>query len=170
MKSYSQFEEDKTIAKYLEARKLNFFVDIGAHDGETFSNTKFLKDLGIPGLMFDAREYPHIIQKKFTAENINEILELYSTPKRFSLLSIDVDGNDYWLWKALNYEPKVVVIEYNPRAEDGYIHPYDPEFLFDREKGMEFDGSSRLALTLLAEEKGYKLLDYTPANLIFVKQ
>ena len=171
-KFYSQFGEDKIIQQAMLENGLiaDFFVDIGAYDGVLYSNTKALEDLGVKGLMFDAvdRGNSRVVIQKFNAENINLILDSYGVPNEFSVLSIDVDGNDYWLWKALKYEPDIVVIEYNPNAKEGYIKPYDPDYMFSHETGG-FDGTSRSALEELAVEKGYRLLDYTPANLLFIK-
>ena len=48
------------------------------------------------------------------AENVNSLFAQYGVPKQFDLLSIDIDGNDYWVWKAIeDFTPRVVVIEYN---------------------------------------------------------
>lgn len=166
---YSQFGED-SIIKTILGDKVDFFVDIGAYDGVKFSNTKFFKDNWSEGLSFDARDRgnPDVIQEFFTVENINEIFAKYDVPDKFDLLSLDVDGNDYWLWKALRYEPKVVVIEYDPKQKPGYIHDYNAKFLFEHGTHV-FDGSSKESLISLAEEKGYGLVSQTQANLIFKK-
>ena len=58
---------------------------------------------------------PDFIKKEHViAENVNNILEKYNVPKEIDLLSIDIDFNDYWVWKAITVtKPRVVVIEYN---------------------------------------------------------
>ena len=95
-----------------------------------------------------------------TAEYINSTISRLIHPgrKEIDLLSIDVDGNDYWIWKAFDWvDARVVVIEYN-----SYYHPpvsiaqsYEPLKIFN---GTTYYGSSLEALSLLAEEKGYKLV------------
>ncbi len=73
-------------------------------------------------------DHPFIKTGSFTAENIIEILDKYGVPERFDLLSIDLDYNDYWFWKAIeSYVPRVVVIEYNatPGPSESQVVEYD---------------------------------------------
>ena len=75
------------------------------------------------------------------------------------LLHIDIDGNDYWVWKAINVvSPVVVIMEYNSAfgIERPITIPYDKNF--ERTKAHHsnlYYGSSLLSLCDLAEEKGY---------------
>ncbi|MEZ5666628.1 MAG: hypothetical protein R3F55_04175 [Alphaproteobacteria bacterium] len=82
-------------------------------------------------------------------------------PKRFDLLSIDVDGIDFWLWHGLQtYRPRVVIIEVN--ASMG------PDVYFvQQDEGMQM-GSSALAMVQLAQQKGYRLAAHLVSNCIFV--
>jgi len=86
------------------------------------------------------------------------------------LLSIDIDGNDYWIWKNLNYYfPKVVCVEYNPNFEptESRVIEYDPKFRHDN---TNYYGASALALCNLGIEKGYTLINHTEdLNLFFVQ-
>lgn len=164
---YSQFGEDEVL-KEIFGEKVDFFVDIGAYNGKTFSNTKFFRDNGSKGVMIDSvPKSPEIIKAFVTAENINSVLKENNVPQKFDLLSLDIDGNDYWVWKALTFEPKVVVVEYNPNLEGEKTIDYQPDYVWDRKVLI---GSSKLAFEKLAEEKGYILKDYTPANLIFIRK
>ncbi|MCW7546065.1 hypothetical protein N7I30_20005 [Aurantimonas litoralis] len=94
-----------------------------------------------------------------TAENIDDLLEEAGFTGPIGILSIDVDGNDYWIWKAVtSVSPAIVICEVNPVLGDTtpLTVPYEPHF--DRfaahHSGLCF-GASIAALKLLAEEKGY---------------
>lgn len=96
------------------------------------------------------------------AENINDWITSHGFSGPIGILSIDIDGNDYWVWKAIHcIDPVLVVCEYN--AVFGNIHPitipYDP--LFIRQKAHHsrlYYGASIAALIALAKEKGYTFL------------
>src|SRR5207247_8322866 len=60
-----------------------------------------------------------VLHCNVTAENINSTLLQNGLRGDIDLLSIDIDGNDYWVWKAIDaIAPRVVVIEYNPLLVD----------------------------------------------------
>jgi hypothetical protein len=106
--------------------------------------------------------YPVNVVKSFiTAENINDVFAQGGVPKVFDLLSIDVDGMDYWLWKSLDYKPRVVLIEYNGVKKPGTlaVPPYNPDYVWNHTRYM---GSSLDSLTKLANEKGYELYGVDP--------
>src|SRR6185437_13950018 len=93
-----------------------------------------------------------------TVENIAELFRANGVPAEPDLLSIDVDGNDYWLWEALEaYRPRVVVMEYNAAhvPPDRWVLPYDPDH---RWAGDDVYGASLAALEELGKRKGYALL------------
>jgi hypothetical protein len=88
------------------------------------------------------------------------------------LLSIDIDGNDYWVWQSITVvEPRVVVIEYNARYPPGlsWIMPYNPRNQFWDDG---YFGASLSALEELGRQKGYVLVgcDFTGTNAFFVRQ
>ena len=119
-----------------------------------------------------ARYFQYDIKReKVTAENIEKLFQKYNIPKKFDLLSIDIDFNDYWVWKAItNYHPNVVVIEFNsslPPTESSVVQ-YDPEAIWD---GTNYFGASLLALQNLGHTKGYTLLgcDSNGVNAFFCK-
>jgi hypothetical protein len=110
---------------------------------------------------------PAICQVWLTAENVNEVLARYGFDRDIDLLSIDVDGNDYWLWKAISCaNPRVVVIEVQAGwlADACVTVPYDPAFcmrkLVDPVQNVEVDycGASLPAMIRLGREKGYRLV------------
>jgi len=104
-----------------------------------------------------------------TAENINDLLQKYEVPVSFDLLSIDLDGNDYWVWRAVRRRPRVVVIEYNAHIgpADSRVIAYDPAF---RWAGTDYFGASLRALRDLGQQKGYALVycESTGTNAFFV--
>ena len=109
--------------------------------------------------------------EKVTAENIQNLFEKYNVPKHFDLLSIDIDFNDYWVWKAItDYSPRVVVIEYNSSIppNERRVVSYDPEAVWD---GTNYFGASLLALRNLGLKKGYTLVgcENNGVNAFFCK-
>lgn len=145
-------------------------VEFGALDGVQSSNTAWLRlkhDWRV--VLFDVAPLaPIVIPEKITAENINAVFAAHDIPQIFDLLSIDIDGMDLWVWKALRYQPRVVVIEYNPRwgTAKSFTVPYDPDRLWDH---TDYYGASVRALWRLGQEKGYDLVASTASNLIFVR-
>jgi hypothetical protein len=181
-KVYSQYGEDGAIERLLSLLPVTsrFAVEIGVWFGPGDGvggeecNTRALRErpewtvVQIDGSVPDG--HPFIHQEFVTAENVNEILERYGVPPRFALLSLDVDGVDYWLWKAIapRFRPHLVVIEYNAMFADADVAkvvPYDPEYRWD---GTSWTGASLGALVLLARQRGYALVHCTEPNAFFV--
>jgi hypothetical protein len=106
-----------------------------------------------------------------TAENINFLFTKYDVPPEFDLLSIDIDGNDLWVWSSIDarWRPRVVVIEYNSSVgpSASLTIPYDEAFYWD---GTTYFGSSLQALCTVAELRGYALVacDSRGVNAFFV--
>ena len=112
-----------------------------------------------------------IKNERVTAENIQNLFKKYNVPTHFDLLSIDIDFNDYWVWKSIvDYFPRVVIIEYNSSIpfNESKVIPYDPNSVWD---GTNYFGASLLALKNLASEKGYALVgcDSNGINAFFCK-
>ena len=191
--AFSQWGEDGIInflIQNLDIKSKNF-IEFGV-ENYLESNTRFLLiNRNWSGLIFDIGEknifeikkhyyfWRHdlkAVTAKITAENINDLIERNGFKKSIGLLSIDIDGNDYWVWKNLEIlDPEIVVIEYNYRfgSEKSVTIPYDPGF--DRRKAhpsMVYYGASLKALVKLAEKKGMKLVATNLAgnNAFFVKE
>jgi len=176
---FSQWGEDGII-QYL-VRKLNIsskvFVEFGV---ETYheANTRFLmmKD-NWSGLVIDGskanidmikkqsiswRYSLTAVQSFITAENINSIITDNGIEGEMGILSVDIDGNDYWVTKSIDcIQPILLINEYNSVfGPDRVISvPYDPSFVrTSAHHSNLYYGASLAALTHLANEKGYALV------------
>jgi hypothetical protein len=152
-----------------------FCVEFGAYDGMTGSNTYLLRLQGWKALLLDRMVENRTInlQKEFiTAENINDLFKKYEVAPTFDLLSIDIDYNDFYIWKAIDsvYQPAVVVIEYNGThtANEDKVVKYRPYYAGD---GCNYFGASIRALYNLGRSKGYSLVyaENSGTNLFFVR-
>ena len=157
-----------------------FFVEFGVgHEG----NAILLADLGWSGLFIEADpdgfrgiagKYAHTDvqtrQSFVTPENVEQLFEQANVPAEPDLLSIDIDGDDYWVWSALTtYRPRLVVIEYN--AGLSTVHRLVQDRSRGPWRGTDFFGASLGALIALGESKGYRLVhtDTTGVNAFFVR-
>jgi hypothetical protein len=110
-----------------------------------------------------------------TKENIEKSIEDLKIPINIDILSIDIDGNDFWVWKSIqNINPRIVVIEYNASfgMERSVTVPYEPNFdRYKKHKSGYYHGASLLALTKLGKEKGYSLIccNSHGVNAFFIK-
>jgi hypothetical protein len=102
------------------------------------------------------------IEAFVTAENINELLRAQQVEGEIGLLHIDIDGNDYWVWKSISViNPVVVVMEYNSvfGADAPWVVPYDAAFFRTQAHYSNlYAGASLPALCGLAREKGYEFV------------
>jgi len=174
---YSANGEDGILAKILQtiAPVPHFCVEIGAGDGERGSNTYLLRLQNWNALLLD-RLYGapkhHLHQEFVTAENINSLFDKYKAPLEFGLLSIGIDYNDFYLWKALDekYRPAIVLIEYNGKhsPDEDKIVKYRPFFVGD---ATDYYGASLLALWNLGRSKGYSLVyaEQSGTHLFFIR-
>lgn len=122
---------------------------------------------------------PTMVSAWLTAENVNDVIREHGPAGEVDLMSIDVDGNDYWLWRAIDVvTPRVVVIEYQDiiGPERSITVPYDPEFSLDRydvnKIRNNYVGASLRAMVKLGGAKGYRLVATNSYgfNAFFVRQ
>lgn len=151
-----------------------FVVDFGAGDGVTCNSGFLVKNKKWGSLQMDMLTIgaPRVKTERINAENIEGLFSKYGVPQEFDLLSIDIDSNDYWVWKAIgHYSPRVVVLEYNSGFSPGesFVVQYDAEF---RGEGSSYFGASLLAYSKLGMEKGYTLVGCTRKgmNCFFVRK
>lgn len=167
------------------------FVEFGV-ENYIESNTRFLLvNDNWAGLVIDGSEkhinfiktddiyYQHDLTTLcafITSENINELISSGGISGEIGLLSVDIDGNDYWIWKAINVvSPTIVIVEYNSvlGSERAITVPYKPDFIRTKEHYSNlYFGTSLKALCLLAEEKGYAFVgsNSVGTNAYFVKK
>lgn len=185
LKVFSQWGEDGII-QYLINRvpiENDTFIEFGVEDYRE-SNTRFLlrndnwRGLVIDGDPVNIRSIRderisvyHDLRSVcafVTRENINGLISGSGIGGDIGLLSIDIDGNDYWVWEAIDVvSPRIVVCEYNalfgPAA--AVAVPYDPGFTKEKAHHSRlFFGASLAALCLLAERKGYDFVGCTSAG------
>ena len=93
-----------------------------------------------------------------TRENIDSLISSAGFSGELDFMSIDIDGNDYWLWEALTaVRPRVVAIEYNAtfRPPNALVQEYNPTHVWNSDNAF---GASLSALTALGEKLGYVLV------------
>lgn len=186
-KIFSQNGEDGILQEIFKriGTTNNFFVEFGVENGQECNGRHLLESCGWSGLWIDGskenvqqakvqfKKFPITIVDHFiTKENIVELFSQSAVIKNLDLLSIDIDGNDYWIWQELkSYKARVVVIEYNAKylANQDWIMPYNSKHLYD---GSAYFGASLKALCQLGENLGYRLVgcDSVGVNAFFVRE
>lgn len=117
-----------------------------------------------------------VVNAFITVENLNDLIAGQGLGGEIDVLSIDVDGVDYWLWECLEVvTPRIVVIEYNASfgADRAITVPYEPDFVrWNKHDSGLYHGTSLLALERLGERKGYRLVgcDTMGVNAFFVRK
>jgi hypothetical protein len=117
---------------------------------------------------------PTFVQEWVTVENVNDLLTRHGFDSELDLLSIDIDGNDYWVLKAIQVRPRVIVCEYNKSipAGEALTIPYDPQFIVAPgppgkpwwRDGDQFYGASLDAIVALLKSRGYRLVGANRQN------
>ena len=179
----SQVGEDGIIEKVLEVIRDTdgWCVEFGAWDGMYLSNTyNLVKTRNYSAVYIESKlERFQELQENFKdnprvvplnayvgfdeQSSLDVLLKPTDIPVDFDLLSIDIDGNDYHVWDAIkHYQPKVVVIEYNPTI------PTQVEFVQPRDMELS-QGNSLLSIVKLGKQKGYELVAATPLNAVLVR-
>ena len=190
---FSQRGEDGVIQYLINQIDIpnKIFVEFGV-ETYTESNTRFLlinnnwSGLIIDGskdnINFIKRDYIYwkydikAVESFITRNNINKIISEYTKITDIGILSVDIDGNDYWIWKEIDcIKPRIVICEYNSAfGNDKKVTvPYKDEFIRRNEHYSDlYFGASLAAFCELAEEKGYDFIGTTRAgvNAYFVRK
>ena len=174
LRAFSQNDEDGILQEIF--RRIGTgdktFVEFGVQDGLQ-NNTRLLLYQGWRGLWIEAdanacrsirRSFDaeiasgklQVCQRLVTAENITGLIDAARLGD-IDLLSIDIDGNDYWIWEAISLRPKVLVIEYNAKfpPPTKWVMQYNPQHRWDY---TDYQGASLESLTELSRSKGYTLV------------
>jgi hypothetical protein len=192
-KIFSQFGDDGII-QYL-INKIDIpnktFIEFGV-ENYFESNTRFLLiNNNWRGMVMDGSlENIEEIKKKYyhwqydllavhafiDSDNVNLLISKANFEAEVGILNIDIDGNDYWIWKAINViNPIIVIVEFNSvfGIDKHWTIPYDPKFFrVEAHHSFLYYGSSLLSLCDLAEEKGYHFVGCNSAgnNSYFVRK
>lgn len=190
-KFYSMAGEDgiiREICRRIGVTDDGYFVEFGVDYHGLENNTLYLLLKGWKGLWIEAapsineaaeKSFRHhidsgrltLLNERVNAETIESLFKRGGVPAEPDVLSIDIDGNDYWVWQAItNYRPKVVVVEYNAVLGDdvAVVMPYKTGHAWE---GSYYMGASLKALEKLGREKGYSLVgcDFHGVNAYFVR-
>jgi hypothetical protein len=170
-KVFSQNGEDGVVVEVLNRIGAvgHYFVEFGVQSGHE-GNCVLLADLfGWRGLFIEADDaacrqlqakYANsdvtVRHAKVTADRVEAIFAEAGVPVEPDVLSIDIDGNDLYVWTAITgYRPRLVIIEYNAGLDvrEPRVQPPDEQRGWD---GTGAYGSSLAALDTVAERKGYR--------------
>jgi len=187
--AYSQTDEDGIFQEIFRriGTTNRTLIDFGCAEGVE-NNTTYLILTGWRGLWMDGDpagirkcrqdfrrqiEAGRLLLKQafITRENINGLIREAGLPEEIDILSIDIDGNDYWVWEAIDcVSPRVVAIEYNAtfRPPAQVVQVYEPQY---RPNYSNSYGASLKALECLGARKGYSLAgcSFSGVNAFFVR-
>lgn len=187
---FSQFEEDGKLLYLFSLLGMTqrSFIEFGSDDGINSNAANLYFHHNFHGLFIDGNpkaiergkhffarhrnmtgKPPKFVEAKITAENINELFKNAGFKGEIGLLSIDIDGNDYWIWKAVDVvSPQVVIIEtHNEFGLNDIIVPYDADYFYPG-KHPDYHGASPIAMTKLANKKGYRLVGSNELGFNFI--
>ena len=172
-------------------------VEICAGDGIECNSANLILNHGWHGLLVDGnkelveqgrRFYRHspqtcifpptFVNSWLTRQGVNELITSNGFSGEIDLLSLDLDGIDYWIWEAIEaVTPRVVVVEYQDilGPDRNWTVPYADNFsasAYPKTDGMpDFAGASLGAFAKLGRRKGYRLVcvNRYGFNAFFVK-
>jgi hypothetical protein len=162
------------------------FLEIGIQDGLECNSAMLALNFGWRGVMLEgSEEFTRAAQLNYQAfpgvtvrhafvsrENINGLLKEAGVDEEADFFSLDIDGNDYWIWEAMqDFRPRVVVVEYNGFfGARSVTVPYNPTFVHRVRTPRGYCGASLPAFVKLARQKGYALVRTVACNAYFVRR
>lgn len=207
--NFSQTEEDGILWFLLsvvgaDTRRV---IELGAGDGAECNTANLVLNHQFSALLVDGNRSnvengrsflatrsvsrlvpPAFVQSWITRENVNDLVSHNGFAGPVDVLSIDIDGNDYWVWQALTVvDPAIVVMEFNPCLTDGpaLTVPYAADFTAtwieltdlppmpggDRRPLVAYQGASLRAMVTLGRTKGYRFVGMNALgfNAFFVR-
>jgi hypothetical protein len=183
---HSNFGEQEILRRLVESVPTmpRYCVDIGAGDGALHSNSLALFEKGWSGaaLEWDGSRFGklawrhrdrnlNLVRGKVTPENVVPLFKGLGVPREFGILSLDIDGYDYFVMEALlgEFVPQVLCMEINEKIppplrftvlwSDGYAW-----------KGDHFYGQSLSQAQALASSRGYALVALEYNNAFFIRR
>jgi hypothetical protein len=185
---WSQNEEDGVLLALLEAAGVGpaRFVEIGC--GTNGGNSGMLaSELGFDGLMVDGADKPvaacrrrfpraNVQQAWIERETVDDLVTGHGFGGEVDLLSIDIDGNDIYIWDALtSVQPRIAIAEYNSLMgpEASLAVAYDPQFVWRKgQAGGGYYGASLTAMTRSMAKRGMRLVttDVSGVNAFFLRE
>jgi hypothetical protein len=187
LKVFSQNGEDGVIGELLRRSQTSspgFFVEFGAEDGVEMNCALLADVFGWSGILLEGDPEKHgrlhrkygpsgrvtTRQQMVAPDNIEPVLRDMGAPDEIDVLSIDIDGDDLWVWEAITqFSARIVVIEVNAHLDPrvASVQPLGA----GPWQGTDYYGSSVEALRQLGARKGYRFvhLDLTGNNLFFVR-
>jgi hypothetical protein len=168
-------------------------VEISAGDGIECNSANLIINHGWYGLLFDGDEQNICRGKEFyakcqdtfaapptqvtswvTAENVNSLIADNGFTGDVDLLSLDIDGMDYWIWRAIDrISPRVIILEFNAvwGPDRAVSIPYQANYRIDYSQRPYYAGASLPAFVKLGREKGYRLVGIQRLgfNALFVR-
>jgi hypothetical protein len=153
-----------------------YYVEFGSVDGYDGCNTLYFRERenwkgllleGNPSVAPNPSINLHI--HRINKDNICSLFEQYDVPLYFDLLSIDLDGNDFWILNSILkvYNPRVIMIETNVRFEpfESMVMKYDQDWVWD---GRKWYGASPYAYKKMMDFYGYTPLFMCEDDMIAV--
>jgi hypothetical protein len=194
---FSEFEEDGQLLYLLTlaGSKSRTVVEISSQDGRVCMATNLLVHHRWRGFLFDGdpvfvregqrffaahpatRSAPPVMRAEwFTRENVNQVLATAGVPEEVDVLSLDIDGNDLYLWSAMKMRPRILICEFNNAvpSELALTIPYKSDFSFaalPADQAM-FRSASLAAFIAVGRRKGYRLVGMNALgfNAIFLRE
>jgi hypothetical protein len=193
---FSEFEEDGQLLYLLTlaGSKSRAVVEISSQDGRVCMATNLLVHHRWRGFLFDGdpvfvregrrffashpatRSAPPVMRAEwFTRDNVNHVLAAAGVPDEIDVLSLDIDGNDLYLWSEMKVRPRILICEFNNAVPSdlALTIPYRPGFSFTAlpaEQAM-FRSASLAAYIAVSRRKGYRLVGMNALgfNAIFLR-
>lgn len=179
---HSQFEEDGIILYVLSMIefKTRRVVEMCCGSGNECMATNLILNHGFDGYLFDGspeniRKANSLFQSKhdcllytpvlteawITTDNVNDLLTKSGCAREVDLFSLDIDGNDYWVWNAIDViNPRLLVFETHNviPADKSLTMKYQSDFNYQTAPEPEYRSVSLLAMLRLCKKRGYRLI------------